>query len=270
MQGCYSALCALLDRLRFDPENDRLWFTGDLVNRGPQSAEVLRFVASLGERAVTVLGNHDLHLLAVSAGIGHRHPRDTLSDVLEAPDRDILLDWLARRPLLHHDGALGYTLVHAGLVPQWDLLQARELATEVEAVLRGPERAQLCAHMYGDMPDCWDDSLEDYPRLRFIVNVCTRLRYCDAEGRIDLSHKGSPGTQPAELMPWFQVPSRKSCSARVIFGHWSALGLWNSDNVIGLDTGCLWGRCLTAARLDGPAVSFISVPCTRAHNQNID
>lgn len=264
VQGCYDALRALLDELRFDPGTDHLWFTGDLVNRGPQSVEVLRFVVGLGDRAIAVLGNHDLHLLAAAAGVERQHSRDALRDVLDAPDRDMLLDWLVRRPLLHHDDVLGYTLVHAGLVPQWDLLQARRLAAEVEAVLCGPERAQLYVHMYGDMPDRWDDSLDGYLRLRFIVNVCTRLRYCDAAGRIDLRYKGSPGTQPAQLMPWFQVPGRMSCGSRIIFGHWSALGLWNNDNVIGLDTGCVWGRRLTAARLDGPTAAFISVPCAHA------
>lgn len=261
VQGCYDALQALLDKIRFDPARDRLWFVGDLVNRGPQSAAVVRFVMGLKE-AVCVLGNHDLHLLAVAAGRARSRREDTLDELLAAPDRAALLDWLRRRPLLHHDAALGYTLVHAGLLPSWDLATAQALAAEAERVLRGPEAEQLFAHMYGDQPDQWDTALGGWPRLRVIINAFTRLRFCDADGRMDLRPKGAPGSQPPGLLPWFQVPGRKSRGLRILFGHWSTLGLWNGDGAIGLDSGCLWGGRLSAARLD-PAPAFFSVPCVQ-------
>lgn len=261
VQGCFAALQRLLAKLNFNPRADRAWFTGDLVNRGPQSLEVLRFVAGLGERAVTVLGNHDLHLLALASGHAAPKARDTLAPILAAPDCDPLLDWLRRRPLLHVDTALGYAMVHAGLVPQWDLGQAQAHAAEVETVLRGPDPTRLYAHMYGDAPNQWAAQLRGYERLRFIVNVCTRLRYCDADGRIDLSHKGAPGSQPQPWLPWFRVPARRTRDARIVFGHWSALGLYRDDGVLGLDTGCVWGGALTGVRLDASGETAASVTC---------
>lgn len=260
VQGCFEPLQQLLTKLEFDPRNDHLWFTGDLVNRGPRSLEVLRFVAGLGERAVTVLGNHDLHLLAVASGCASPKPRDTLEPVLTAPDRDALLEWLRRRPLFHIDAARGLALVHAGLVPQWDIDEARALAGEVEAVLSSPRATVLYTHMYGNAPDRWDDALRDYDRLRFIVNVCTRLRYCDPDGRINLTHKGAPGSQPAPWVPWFRAPARRSRGTRIVFGHWSTLGVHNADGVLGLDSGCVWGDKLTAMRIDANAAP-ISVSC---------
>jgi bis(5'-nucleosyl)-tetraphosphatase (symmetrical) len=259
VQGCYDALQALLEKIRFDPVRDRLWFVGDLVNRGQQSAAVVRFVMGLNE-AVCVLGNHDLHLLAVAADRARARREDTLGEFLSAPDRDPLLHWLRTRPLLHHDAALGYTLVHAGLLPSWDLAIAQELAAEAEAALRGPAVDQLFAHMYGDQPDQWDPTLTGWPRLRVIINAFTRLRFCDSAGRMDLAPKGAPGSQPPGLLPWFQVPGRQSRALRILFGHWSTLGLWNGDGVIGLDSGCLWGGSLTAVQLDG-SPAFFSVPC---------
>lgn len=256
VQGCYDELQGLLAEIRFDPAHDRLWFTGDLVNRGPDSLEVLRFVRGLGERAVTVLGNHDLHLLAVAEGLGKPHRADTLQEILDAPDRDELLAWLRSRPLLHHDAALGYTLVHAGFAPQWDLAQAQLCAAELEAVLRGDDYRDFFRTMYGDQPDRWDENLKGWERLRFSVNCFTRLRYCTADGRLGLRHKGEPGTQPPECLPWFEVPSRKSRGLRIVFGHWSTLGLYQRDGVLALDTGCLWGGMLTAARLDGDGEIF--------------
>lgn len=263
VQGCFDALRTLLAKIDFNPGSDTLWFTGDLVNRGPQSLEVLRFVAGLGDRAVTVLGNHDLHLLAVASGSASAKKRDTLDAILTAPDRDALLDWLRRRPLVHVDAARGLALVHAGLVPQWDRDQVHALASEVEAVLAGPRHTALYAHMYGDAPDRWDAALDGYDRLRFIVNVCTRLRYCDSDGRINLAYKGAPGSQPAPWLPWFRVPGRRSHGTRVVFGHWSTLGFHDADGVLGLDTGCIWGGKLTAVRLDHDASAPISVPCPR-------
>ncbi len=260
IQGCAGALYALLDRLDFRSERDELWFTGDLVNRGPASAEVLRFVRGLGDGARVVLGNHDLHLLAVAAGRGRSHRQDTLEDVLQARDRDELLDWLRTRPLLHHDADLGFTLVHAGLLPSWDLARAVNLATEAEAVIRSPANTAFFDHMYGNSPDHWSEDLRGWERLRVVVNAFTRLRYCDVAGRMDLRQKGAPGTQPAGLLPWFEVPGRASHDLQIVFGHWSTLGLWHGGGVVGLDTGCLWGGELSAARLDGK-LSFFSVPC---------
>lgn len=264
VQGCYEPLVRLLDKLRFDPADDTLWLTGDLVNRGPQSAAVLRFVRSLGARAVCVLGNHDLHLLAVAAGIRPLSPRDSFTDVLEAPDAAELLDWLRARPLLYQDPALGYSLVHAGLMPQWDIATARRLAVEVERVLQGPDSAAFLAEMYGDVPDRWDEALAGMTRYRVIVNAFTRLRFCTPDGRMDLAHVGPPGSQPAGLVPWFEVPHRRWRGGRIVFGHWSLLGAYRGEDVLGLDSGCLWGRSLTAVRLDLEPPAFVQVPCPLA------
>ena len=260
VQGCYEPLQRLLGKIGFDPSRDTLWFTGDLVNRGPQSLEVLRFVRALGERAVTVLGNHDLHLLAVAAGQRARK-RDTFDDVLNAPDREALLDWLRHQPLLHHSDALGYTLIHAGLLPPWDLELARRLAAETQSVLRSDRAGDFYAHMYGDLPDRWSDKLHGHDRLRVVVNAFTRLRFCDLDGGMDLHQKGAPGSQPADLLPWFALPGRRSRELRIVFGHWSTLGRYHEPGIIGLDSGCLWGGELSAARLDTAEPVFVSVPC---------
>jgi bis(5'-nucleosyl)-tetraphosphatase (symmetrical) len=260
VQGCYDELRALLERVRFDPACDRLWLTGDLVLRGPRSLQVLRFARALGERAVTVLGNHDLHLLAVAQGVRQDRSAD-VAEVLAAPDRDELLEWLRTRPLLHHDAALGYTMLHAGLPPAWDLAQARACAGEVEAALRGPAYRELLAHMYGDGPDRWSEDLTGWERLRFIINCFTRLRYCDDSGRLALQEKGPPGSQPAPLRPWFAIPGRVSADLKIVFGHWSTLGPCSAPGVFPLDTGCLWGGALTALRLDGEP-RRTSVDCT--------
>ncbi len=255
---------ALLARIDFDAARDRLWFTGDLVNRGPDSLGVLRFVMGLGERAVTVLGNHDLHLLAVAAKARPPRPDDRFQEVLDAPEREGLLAWLRARPLLHHDEQLGLTLIHAGLLPAWDLALARECAHEVEAMLRGPDHAELLHHMYGEAPACWLPSLEGWARLRVIINAFTRLRYCDRAGRMVLGPVGPPGSQPPGLIPWFQAPGRRSQGLRVLFGHWSALGAWQGEGVISLDSGCCWGRALTAVHLEVSPPSFIQVSCGAA------
>lgn len=260
VQGCFDALRALLDKLHYDPNLDRLWFAGDLVNRGPQSLDVLRFVKSQ-PTAVTVLGNHDLHLLAVASGQAPRKKRDTFDDVLAAPDSDELLAWLRQRPLLHHDPALASTLVHAGVLPQWDLITAQRLAVEAGGFIQRSDNNELFTHMYGDSPDHWQDDLGGWARVRIIINGFTRLRYCDAHGRMDLRPKGRPGKQPAHLLPWFQVPGRLTRNTRMIFGHWSTLGIWDADGVIGLDSECLWGGQLTAVRLDTDAPQFTNVAC---------
>jgi len=259
VQGCYDSLRALLDRVAFSPDADTLWLTGDLVNRGPQSLDVLRFVKSL-PNAVTVLGNHDLHLLAVASGQAPLKKRDTFDAVLASPDRDELLDWLRHRPLLHHDPVLGYTLVHAGLLPQWDLAMAQALANEAEHFIAQSNRNTLFTHMYGDTPDHWDDSLAGWARIRLVINGMTRLRFCDPRGRLDLRPKMAPGGQAHDLLPWFQVPGRRSRNLHIVFGHWSTLGRSMQDGVISLDSGCLWGGQLTAVRLDIPPV-FIDIPC---------
>ncbi|WJW75898.1 symmetrical bis(5'-nucleosyl)-tetraphosphatase [Thiohalobacter sp. IOR34] len=263
IQGCFAELQRLLERLRFDPADDRLWFAGDLVNRGPQSLETLRFVRELGDRAVSVLGNHDLHLLAGAYHTEHIKKKDTLHPILEAPDRDELIDWLRQRPLLHHDAELGYTLIHAGLPPQWDLATAQACAREMEAVLRGDACSAFLEVMYGDRPDRWDAALEGWDRLRFITNCFTRLRYCTPDGTLGLAYKGPPGSQPPPYRPWFEIEERRSRELNILFGHWSTLGRVRAPGVFPLDTGCLWGGELTALRLDGPP-RWLQIDCPGA------
>ena len=261
LQGCQTALLRLLDELKFDPAADRLWFVGDLVNRGPDSLAVLRFVKNLGDAAICVLGNHDLHLLALAEGFGRAHKGDTLDEVLAAPDRDELLAWLRRQKLAWRDG--DWLLVHAGVLPGWSADDTLQRATEAEAVLRGPHYRDFFAQMYGNAPVAWDESLQGVERLRVIVNAFTRLRYCTAAGEMEFHHKGAPGTQPAGWLPWFEVPGRKSADTTVIIGHWSTLGLINRPDLIALDTGCLWGGRLTAVRLEDRQVVAVRCPQVR-------
>jgi bis(5'-nucleosyl)-tetraphosphatase (symmetrical) len=260
IQGCYDPLRRLLDALDYEPARDRLWLTGDLVNRGPQSLEVLRFVAAL-DQVVCVLGNHDLHLLALALGAeaARQRSRDTLDAVLAAPDREELLAWLRTCPLAHHDAVLGWLLVHAGVAPQWDLAQTLACAREVEATLRGDAAGAFLGGMYGDEPARWREELRGIERARFITNCLTRMRYCDASGRLDLQAKGPPGTQPAGLLPWFRAPQRRTEGVSIVFGHWAALGFLDEPGLLALDTGCVWGQALTAVRLDG-ARQHLSVP----------
>jgi bis(5'-nucleosyl)-tetraphosphatase (symmetrical) len=247
VQGCDEELRALLKKIGFSADRDRLWFVGDLVNRGPGSLGTLRLVRALGDNAVVVLGNHDLHLLALAHGAGRRRKSDTLDQVLAARDRDELLEWLSTRPLAYAEGA--DLLVHAGLVPQWSVALTLSLAAAVSGALARAPR-QLLEHMYGNEPDQWDEQLSGYARLRFTINVLTRLRVCTADGRIDVAIKGEPPPPPSPLRPWFEHRERLSRDARVIFGHWSALGLVLGAGVVGLDTGCVWGGELTAFDLD--------------------
>jgi len=248
VQGCFDELRALLDRIQFDPHHDRLWFAGDLVNRGHKSLETLRFVHKIN--AVTVLGNHDLHLLASAHIPKYRKHKDTLHQIMHAPDGPELLDWLRHRPLLHHDEQTGYTMIHAGLPPQWDLETARKCAAEVTRVLRGKHYIEYLEVMYGNHPNLWSEQLEGWDRLRFITNCFTRLRYCDTNGHLALEEKGPPSSQPRHLKPWFEWPHRKSRDMKILFGHWSTLGAYDGDGVHALDTGCLWGGSLSALRLD--------------------
>lgn len=262
VQGCYAELRALLDRIDFDPARDRLWFAGDLVNRGPQSLETLRFVRDLGDAALTVLGNHDLHLIAADHDPRYARPQDTLQPILDAPDKDALLAWLRRQPLLHHDTGLGYTLLHAGLPPQWDLATALRCAAEVEAVLRGGHHGEFLSRMYGNEPNLWSEDLAGWDRLRYITNCFTRLRYLDPDGRLNLRDKGAPGSQTPGHRPWFAVPGRASAGLRILFGHWSTVGEVQEQNVFPLDTGCLWGGSLTALRLEDRR--WFRLPCAGA------
>jgi bis(5'-nucleosyl)-tetraphosphatase (symmetrical) len=263
IQGCSDEFEALLTQLSFDPARDRLWITGDLVNRGPRSLDVLRRVRSLGSAAITVLGNHDLHLLAAALTPGEQlKPNDTLGEIFEAPDRDELLTWLRSLPLLHHDAALGYTMIHAGLPPQWDLATAQSCAAELEQALRDDARClELFSRMYGDRPNRWSDDLRDVERLRFITNCLTRLRFCRADGSLELKFKGKVENAPAGVFPWFRAPQRRSRDLRIVCGHWSALGYYDGDGVLSIDAGCVWGGKLCAVRLDRSAAP-VFVPCS--------
>jgi bis(5'-nucleosyl)-tetraphosphatase (symmetrical) len=249
VQGCYDELRRLLDEIRFDPAKDKLWFAGDLVNRGPDSLRVLRFVKSLGTRASTVLGNHDLHLLALSQGNLSHGKYGTLKEILEAPDRQELIDWLRHCPLMLHHERKGYSLLHAGLPPQWDLQTAMACARELEEALRGPGFEAFCQVIYGDLPDLWSEALDGMDRLRFITNCFTRLRYCMPDGRLSLPDKGPPGSQTKGAIPWFEAPGRLTEGDRILFGHWSTLGYRHNANVCCIDSGCFWGGRLTALRL---------------------
>ena len=262
VQGCFDELQALLKLIRFDPDHDRLWFAGDLVNRGPKSLETLRFVRELGEAAVTVLGNHDLHLLAIAHGLPIKHDDHTMDDILGAPDCAELIDWLCHQPLLHHDDTLGFTMVHAGLAPQWDLYMARQCAHEVETILHGSQRPELLDHMYGKQPDQWSEHLAGWDRIRFIVNCFTRIRYCSAAGQLNFSSKGTPGSQPDGYHPWFELDNRASKDMKIIFGHWSTLGPRNDPGVYPTDTACLWGGALSALRIDTDP-EYFRLPCSR-------
>ena len=248
IQGCYTEFQQLLQRMAFNPKQDRLWLVGDLVNRGPQSLEVLRWAYQHDDCCQVVLGNHDLHLLAVASGHARLHRGDTLDSILQASDREPLLRWLRERPLLV-EGEAG-VMVHAGLWPQWDLALARQLAREVETVLRGAGYADFLAAMYGNQPDHWSADLAGNERWRFAINVFTRMRFVSRDGRLDLQYKGERDAAPAGLLPWFALPNARGQGTRVFCGHWSALGLHEQDGVYALDTGCIWGGPLTGLCAD--------------------
>ncbi|MEX0429879.1 symmetrical bis(5'-nucleosyl)-tetraphosphatase [Spiribacter insolitus] len=262
VHACLDPLRRLLERLQFDPVRDRLWFTGDLVGRGPQAAETLRFIRDLGEAAESVLGNHDLHCLAVAAGHGRRRRNDRLEPLLEAPDAVDLLDWLRHRPLLT-EPERGLALVHAGIPPQWDLATARQCAREAENQLRGEASDTLFANLYGNEPASWSAELSGWPKLRFIINAFTRMRFCRADGRLDFSDNGPPEEAPDGLYPWYETPGRRlqAEETTVISGHWSRLGCRQGPGYAALDTGCLWGGQLTAMRIDSTAPVFTQLDC---------
>ena len=264
VQGCYTELQELLSRINFNSDRDRLWFCGDLVNRGPQSLETLRFIRSLGENAISVLGNHDLHLLATAYGDSTCGRKDTLDAILAADDREPLLDWLRNQPLVHHDSELELTIVHAGIHPAWSIKKALKLAAEVEAILRSDEHVEYYRHMYGDKPKRWKKDLEGWGRYRFIINTFTRMRFCDTEGKQYLNTKCAPGKQPKGLHPWYEAPGRKTVGDRIIFGHWSTLphaGKKVINNTYAIDSGCLWGGKLTAMRIDDGSFEYTRCKC---------
>lgn len=261
IQGCDTELGELLQAICFSLDRDRLWFVGDLVNRGPKSLETLRRIRALGAAATVTLGNHDLHLLAVALGCAKIRSDDTLDAILAAPDRDSLLDWLITRPLLHEDVSLNICALHAGLAPQWDMPTARACAREFEGVLQKDPR-RVFDRMYGDDPDRWHDTLSGADRLRFIANCFTRLRYVDSDGRLALRAKGPPEKgQKKALIPWFEAANARWHGTRVIFGHWSTLGYFSNSDVTGLDTGCVWGGSLTALQLDAPHAKPVQIGC---------
>ena len=265
VQGCDSALGRLLDDIGFSPSRDTLYLLGDLVNRGPESLPVMRRLMALGTSAHCLLGNHDLFLLSVAHGVRKLHRSDTLDDVLNAPDRDALLDWLRARPMALHEH--GWLMVHAGVLPQWDVDQTMALAGELQAVLRGADWIEFLHAMYGNEPPLWSESLTGASRLRVVVNALTRLRFCTAQGVMEFEVKSSAAIAPEGFMPWFDVPGRRTEGVPIAFGHWSTLGTVDRGDLQALDTGCVWGGCLTAARIDGQKpgeVERISVRCDQA------
>lgn len=255
IHGCYQPLRCLLDKIAFDPARDTLWITGDLVNRGPASLEVLRFLFSIRESIVAVLGNHDLHLLSVAYADGRQGKHDNLNAILQADDRDELLDWLRRLKIMHHDSSLGYAMVHAGIPPQWTLDKALACAQELEEVLQSSHPQHFLAHMYGNQPDQWEENLSGMDRLRLITNYFTRMRFCRADGTLDLISKDSAVHAPEGFLPWFAHSHRKTVHDKILFGHWAALeGKTNTPGVYALDGGCVWGGQLIAMRLDDEQV----------------
>lgn len=261
LQGCLDPLYTLLERTAFSPNDDQLWLAGDLVNRGPQSLETLRFVKGLGSAAVVVLGNHDLHLLAAAAGQKKPGKKDTLAPILKAPDRDELLHWLQQQPLVHHDAKLNYTMVHAGIPPMWDIDTALERAREVQQVLRSDFAIDFFEHMYGDKPSEWSSDLRGLKRWRVITNYFTRMRFCSAQGKLELDTKTGPDSAPKGFAPWYSHTNHKCKGSPIIFGHWASLmGKTKDENFIALDTGCVWGGSLTMMRLDDK--QMFSTPCS--------
>ena len=263
VQGCYSELQNLLNEINFDERRDELWFAGDLVNKGPKSLQTLRFIKALGVNAKITLGNHDLHLLAVAKNIRPLLKKDTIQEILAADDVEELIDWLKSRPLLITDDNLNFTMVHAGLPPQWSLENAKEFAKECELILQSEKINKLLAEMYGDTPNIWVNSLQDYAKQRFIINCFTRIRFCNSDGMLDFDTKVAPGKQNTSLIPWYSLPNRKTKDNKIIFGHWSTVHIGNEKNfkqynVYPIDTGCLWGGRLTAMRLEDEKI--FSVP----------
>ncbi|WP_295626702.1 symmetrical bis(5'-nucleosyl)-tetraphosphatase [uncultured Nitrosomonas sp.] len=259
LQGCFADFQRLIDLIRFDPAQDKLWLVGDIVNRGPDSLPLLRYIKQAGDTILMILGNHDLHLLTVAAGKTKKYSNDTIQPILDAPDREELLHWLRHQKLFHSEGQ--YAMVHAGLLPSWSISQAKQLAREVENALQQDNSQELFSSMYGNEPDYWQDEWTDYMRLRIIINAMTRMRVCTLEGKMNFTYKGNLQSIPSGYFPWFNVPHRASQDSTIICGHWSALGLHMTDNLIALDTGCVWGGQLTAIRLEDRKV--FQLPCAQ-------
>lgn len=268
VQGCYQSLLRLLDKIHYS-DSDTLWFTGDLVNRGPQSLETLRFIKSLSNPAIVVLGNHDLGMLAVLRGAyPYDEKRYTFHDILDAPDKEALLNWLESKPLVHHSDSLEFTLVHAGFHPAFDLNLALSLSRELESTLQSKDKFLFYPHLFGNTPDFWDPKLQGMERLRFIVNAFTRLRFCNEVGKMEFKTKESAENPPEGYLPWYEIPHRKSKNLRIIFGHWAALqGKCHEPNVFALDTGCVWGNALTALCLESN--QRFSVSCDNVFGKSI-
>jgi len=273
LQGCLDPLKRLLEQIHFNPSKDTLWFVGDIVNRGPQSLETLRYVRDLAESSITVLGNHDLHLLAVAYTGKKSKGKDTLQDILNAPDREELLDWLRQRPLVHHDTRLAAMLVHAGIPPAWGIKDSLKHAGEVQQVLSGDSVRELLGMMYNDQPDRWRDNLSESERLIYSINAFTRMRYFKADGRLEFKNKGMPQNAPTNLTPWFDMP-RQPLGARIFFGHWSTLGQIrlpkHAVEALAMDSGCLWGGRLTTIRADDPELPMYSVVCEEAVKPGVE
>ena len=262
VQGCAAALQRLLAQIGFSPSRDHIVLLGDLVNRGPDSLATLRLVAGFEGAATCLLGNHDLHLLAVAHSVRKPHKGDTFQDVLDAPDRDAWLQWLRQQPLAHLAG--GWLCVHAGLVPQWSAEQTLAVAAEVQSLLRGSDLPAFLHVMYGNEPSRWHDGLAGTDRARLAINALTRIRFCSADGTLDFKTKEGAGAAPDGLLPWFEVPGRRSAGQAIAFGHWSTLGLVNRPDLLAIDTGCVWGGALTAVRVDGGRREVVQVPCEQA------
>ncbi len=262
VQGCYSQLCRLLEKIHYDQARDILWFCGDLVNRGPESLQSLRFVRSLGDRAVTVLGNHDLHLLALFYSRQNIGKNDPLAQILSSPDRDELMEWLRFQGFVHYDEKLNFLLVHAGIHAGWDLTRVQDHARELEQALRGENYQSFLAQMYGDQPDCWSDDLTGIERLRCITNIFSRLRFYTRDGRFDFEAKGSPSLHSRHgLIPWFERNHCLERSLRVVFGHWSTLAVGQYGRYFAIDNGCIWGGRMTALRIDTSDIQWLSIDC---------
>lgn len=263
IQGCFDAFQRLLKAIQFDPASDRLWLVGDLVNRGPASLETLRFIKNLGPAAITVLGNHDLYLLMVATGTARKRGKDdTIQPILDAPDGEALLHWLRHQPLCHVEN--GFCMVHAGLLPQWSVTQAHALSKEVETGLQGEHYQDFMAHLWGSEPASWNDGLTGWARLRVVVNAMTRMRFCSPEGEMEFATKGELAQAPAGYLPWFDAPGRLSQDHVLVTGHWSALGLRLTPNLLALDSGCLWGGPLSAVRLEDRALFQVSCSAAEA------
>lgn len=272
VQGCFDELTALLNQINFKSDRDRLWFCGDLVNRGPKSLETLRYVRSLEDNAITVLGNHDLHLLATAYSDKEHGKKDTLNSILQANDAAELLNWLRHQRLAFYDEKRKVTLLHAGTHPQWSINKTLKLAREVEQVLQSDNHIDFYRHMYGDQPYNWDDSLTGWPRYRFITNILTRMRYCDKQGKPAFNEKGAPGSQAKNLYPWYEIPNRTSRQETIIFGHWSTLpsaGVSGINNTYAIDSGCVWGGKLTAMRIDIEPFEYNHLNCPGAQKPQL-